>query len=153
MCVRKLRLPAFAFAAVVLAADVTWALGFRLGETKEQLGLKYDVSVVDHGTGRVTVNLTIADPGRLKPLDSVDLVIPNKETKDGAGFVDLSVALAAKEVDGKRSVSVHLAREWAERAEIQLKTSSLDGKKLGLTWYYHAIPLAGYLKGVKPKGD
>jgi len=151
MFVRKLRPPAIAFAAVVLAANVAWAMGFRLRETKEQLGLKYDVSVVDHGTGRVTVNLTIADQGRLKPLDSVDLVIPNKENKEGTGFVDLSVALASKEVDGKRSVSVHLTREWAERAEIQLRTSSLDGKQLGLTWYYHAIPLAGYLKVVKRK--
>jgi hypothetical protein len=33
-------------------------------------------------------------------------------------------------------------REFAERAEIELKTSSLDGKKQALTWYYHAIPLA-----------
>ena len=151
MFARTLRLLSIAFAAVVLAANVAWAEGFRLGKTKEQLRLKYDVSVVDHGTGRVTVNLTIADQGRLKPLTSADLVIPNNENKDGAGPVDLSVALAMKEVDGKLSVSINLTREWAERAEIQLTTSFLDGKQEELTWYFHAIPVAEYLKEVGRK--
>ena len=151
MSARALRRSSIVFAAVVLSANVAWALGFRLGETKEQLRLKYDVAVVDHGTGRVTVTLTIADAGRLTPLDSVDLVVLNKENKDGAGPVDLSVALATRDVDGRRSVSVHLTRAMAERAEIQLRTSSLDGKRLGLTWYYHAIPIAELLKDVPRK--
>jgi hypothetical protein len=140
---RTLRLSSLVLAALVLTADLAWAEGLGLGETKEQLNLKYDVSVVDHGTGRVTVNLTIADEGRLKPLDSVDLVVPSK---DGTGFVDLALSLATREVDGKRSVSVHLKRELAERAEIHLRTSSLDGKQEPLTWYYHAIPIAEYIK-------
>ena len=63
----------------VLPAGLVWAMGEQLGETKEQLKLKYDVSVKDHGTGRVTVTLTIADQGRLKPLTSVVLVIPTEE--------------------------------------------------------------------------
>jgi hypothetical protein len=148
MYVRKLCLPSIAFAAVVLATNPAWALGLRLGQTKDQLKLDYQVSAVDHGTGRVTVNLTIADAGRLKPLDSVDLVIPSK---DGTGFVDLWVALATREVDGKLVVSVHLTRELAERAEIQLRTSSLDGKKEALTWYYHVIPIAEYIKNIEHK--
>lgn len=143
MCVRKLRLPLIVFAAIVLTANLAWALGFELGETKEQLRLKYDLSVKDHGTGRITVTLTIADHGRLKPLNSVDLVVP---AKDGTNFVDLSVSLATREVDGKQMVHVHLIREMAERARIHLTTSSLDGKKDPLTWYFHAIPIAKYLK-------
>lgn len=143
MPVRGFALRSIVFAAVVLAANGAWALGFRLGETKEQLKLDYEVSVVDHGTGRVTVNLTIADPGRLKPLDSVELVVPSDA---GTGFVDLSLSLATRDVGGKRLVSVHLKKALAERAEIQITTSSLDGKKEALTWYYHAIPIAGYLK-------
>ena len=148
MYVRKLGLPSIAFAAIFLAANSAWALGRQLSETKEQLKLDYKVSAVDHGTGRVTVNVTIADAGRLKPLDSVYLVVPSK---DGTGFADLSVSLAAKEVDGKLRVSVHLARELAERAEIQLRTSSLDGKKEALTWYYHVIPIAEYIKNIERK--
>lgn len=103
MFVRKFRLPAIVFAAIILPASLAWALGERLGETKEQLKLKYDVSVKDHGTGRVTIVLTIADQGRLKPLNSVDLVIPGKgRRKNRGGYVDLSVALAIREVDGKQ---------------------------------------------------
>jgi hypothetical protein len=37
---------------------------------------------------------------------------------------------------------------WTPRKGVRrrLKTSSMDGKKEELTWYYHAIPLAKYLK-------
>jgi hypothetical protein len=132
-------LAATAFAAVALVASIAWALGEGLGETKEQLKLQYDVSLTDHGTGRMTVNLTIADQGRLKPLESVDLVIPSN---DGTGFVDLSVPLATKEVDGKLFVRVHLKKELAERAVMQLRTHRFDGKETPRTWYYHEIPLA-----------
>jgi hypothetical protein len=148
MCIQKLCLPWIALAAIVLTAEPAWALGLRLSQTKEQLKLDYKVSAVDHGTGRVTVNVTIADVGRLKPLDSVYLVVPSK---DGQGFVDLSVPLATKEVDGKLMVSVHLTRELAERAEIQLRTSNLDGKKEALTWYYHVIPIAENIKNIEHK--
>jgi hypothetical protein len=126
MNVRKFRLPSIVFAAVVLTACFAWAEGFGLGETKEQLKLKYDVSLKDHGTGRVTVIVTIVDEGKLKPLDSVDLVI---RSKDETRFVDLSLSLATRKFDGKLLARVHLKRELAERAEIQLRTSSLDGKK------------------------
>ena len=108
---RKFCLLLIVFAATVLATCLAWAEGFGLGETKEQLKLKYDVSVKDHGTGRVTANLTITDQGRLKPLDSVDLVIPSK---DGTNFVDLSLSLATRKVAGKLLVRVYLKRELAE---------------------------------------
>jgi hypothetical protein len=135
-------------AIVLLSAGLAWALGFELGETKDQLGLKYDVAVQDHGTGRVTVTLTIADDGRLKPLRSVDLVVPSD---DGAGHVDLALSLALKDSGGKRTASVHLKRALAERAEIHLVTDHLDGKQLALTWYYHVIRLADHIRRSAPK--
>jgi hypothetical protein len=160
MFVRKFRVPLILFAAIVLPAGLAWAMGEQLGQTKEQLKLKYDVSVKDHGTGRVSVTVTIADQGRLNPLNSVDLVIPTEEAykanKAGRGYsghVDLSVALATREEDGKQVVRVHLLREWAERAQIQFRTSSVDGKKEALTWYYHTIPIAEYLKNRELKKD
>jgi hypothetical protein len=84
----------------------------------------------------------------------VDLVIPGK---DGTNYVDLSVSLAPREIEGKEVVQVHLIREWAERAEIHLSTNHLDGKQEALTWYYHVIPIAEYLQGndlgkIKPPG-
>jgi hypothetical protein len=144
MNVRKTCLPLVVLAAFVLAGNLAWALGLELGETKEQLKLKYDVAVVDHGTGRVTITLTIADEGRLAPLDrGVELLIPSKE---GTGYVDLSVSLNRRKVEGKQVISVHLTKELAERAAIQLNTDTLDGKVAPLTWYYHSIPIARYLK-------
>jgi len=146
MFIRTLRLSVMAVAALVLSANIAWGLGFELGETKEQLKLKYDVSVYDHGTGRVTVKLTIADEGRLKPLRSVDLHFPSKDKyADGGYMSDLTTSLATQKEDGKLVARVHLKKEWAERAEIRLNTATLDGKQEALTWYYHRIPIAGYM--------
>jgi hypothetical protein len=134
------RSTSFVFAAVVLTAtNLAWGLGFELGETKEQLKLRYDVSWMDHHTGRVTVNVTLADEGRLGPLRSVALQIRPEE---GTGYVDLSTTLSPRESEGKRIYTVHLTRELAERAEIHLVTDHLDGKQQLRTWYYHRIPMS-----------
>jgi hypothetical protein len=114
------------------------------------LGLDYELSVYDHNTGRVTANLTIADQGRLKPLQSVQLVVPSAE---GTGYVDLSVALQTWEEDGKLRARVHCLKALADRAEIQLRTSHLDGKQEMLTWYYHVIPIAEHLKDEAQSGQ
>jgi len=149
MCGKQICLAVMAVGAVALGANRAWGLGFELSETKEGLKLQYEVTATDHGTGRVTVNLTIADEGRLKPLDrGVALVIPSK---DGKGYVDLSVSLERNMVDGKQYVSVHLLKDLAERAEIQLRTETLDGKQEPLTWYYHVIRIADVLKDSEPK--
>ncbi len=151
MFVRKFRFLSLVFSIIVLSASVTWALGFGLGETKEQLKLKYEIKVLDHGNDCVTVSLIITDEGRLNPLNSVDLVIPNKESKDGSGSPDLSLSLAIRKVDGKQVVRAHLKKELAERAEIQLRTSGLDGKQEPQTWYYHTIPIAEHIKNKQEK--
>jgi hypothetical protein len=125
----------------------TWSMGVILGQTKEQLKLKYEVSVYDHGTGRVTVTIALADEGRLKPVRSVDLKFPSKDTfQDGVHMVDLSLSLATTKKDGKLVASVHLKKEWAEQAQLWLSTSYLDGKTLALTSYHHVIPIAKYMK-------
>lgn len=114
--------------------------------------MKYDVSVVDHGTGRVTIMLTLADEGSLKPLDSVDLVIPGqKKEKDGSSWMDLVVSIDMRSQDGKRVGRVHLRKEWAERAEFWLMTWHQDGTKL-VEGQYHRIPLASYMKSGEKKG-
>jgi hypothetical protein len=153
MFLRKHCLRAFVIATIVLAASFAWALGHELGETKEQLRLKYDVSVYDHGTGRVTVTFTLEDEGRLKPLSSVDLHFPSKDQHAGGGHMsDLTVSLAmSKADDGKQTARIHLKKEFAEQAELQLKTWHLDGHHSPRTWYYHNIPIAKYMKAEGPK--
>lgn len=127
-----------AFVACVLAANGVWALGFELAESKDELKLKYEVKVSDHETGRVTAELILSDEGRLGALTAIDLYIPDAK---GSGYADLSISLAVRKVDGKQVVTVHLLKDLAERASIQLKTSTLDGKQEPRTWYYHSIPL------------
>ena len=162
----------FRFCAVMLAAgaafvcmsDLVLGIGFILGETKEELKLKYDVTVQDHGTGRITAVLTLEDEGRLKPLDEVQLVIPGQEKNaNGGHWMDLVVSIdMVKSEDGKRVGRVHIRRELAERAEIQLNTHTMDGKLDPLTRLHHVIPLAKYMPaaaapaakpaGAAPKG-
>jgi hypothetical protein len=143
MSVKTYCLQSLLLVASVLAANSAWALGHGLGQTKEELKLDYEVVVKDHGTGRVSIELTIADLGRLGPLNSIQLVIPSK---DGTGHVDLSLSLATSDTDGKLVARAHLIRGLAERAQIQLRTSALDGKQELLTWYYHTIPIAKHFK-------
>ena len=156
MTTRTLRRTALLVVAVIVAgiAGRAWGLDFGLSETKEELKLKYDIAVEEHSfdgasTGRVTVVLTLADEGRLKPLDGVELGIPGLEkNKDGSNWMDLVVWIdMRKSDDGKRVGRVHLRKDLAERAVIRLNTRTLDGKTMNLTGgMYHAIPIAKYLK-------
>lgn len=136
---------------LVLPSTLALALGFQLGESKQQLELKYDVSVYDHDSGRVTIEFTLEDEGRLKPINSIDFHIPSAEKHDGGGFKsDLTVSMATSKEGEKRVARIHIRKDWASRAEIHLKTNYLDGKQEPLTWYYHAIPLKSLVARAKP---
>lgn len=140
MAASQLRLVSLVFAAVaIFASNSAWGIGFELGETKEQLKLKYDVSWIDHHTGSVTIHLTLSDEGRLGPLRSVELFVSSEKEP---GRYDLSARLGPREEDGKKVFTVQLTRELAERAAIHLVTDRMDGKSLPMTWYYHRIPVA-----------
>jgi hypothetical protein len=148
MWMRMLRSSLVLIVAVAFTGGVARGIGFVMSQTKEELKLKYDVAVQDHGTGRVTVVLTLADEGRLAPLDEVQLVIPGRQTeKDGSHWMDLVVSIdMRKAADGTRVGRVHLLKEWAERAEIQLNTHAMDGKVDVTTRLHHVIPVAKYMK-------
>ena len=142
----------FSFVAVLaIPASTALAIGFELGASKEDLRLSYEVTVYDHDTGRVTVTFRLEDDGRLKPLSSIDLSIPSKEKHTGGGYKsDLSISMAVRQEDNKQVARVHIRKDWAERAEIRLKTGHLDGKQAVATWYYHAIPLKEIVARAKP---
>jgi acylphosphatase len=139
-------------AAVVWVSGRVLGIGFILSETKEELKLKYDVLVEDHGTGRVTAVLTLADEGRLKPLDEVELAIPAQEKNaDGSYGMDLVVSIGMTEIDGgKRVGRVHIRKDLAERAEIRLNTHTLDGKLDPRTRLHYIIRLAKYMPPAGP---
>lgn len=150
MLMRTLRWSALLLATVafVWTAGRAWGMGFYLGETKEELKLKYDVVVHNHGDERVTVEFTLADEGRLKPLDEVQFLILAKEPDKGGGYgADLLFSiLMHKGEGGKRVGRVQILKGLAERAEIVLNTHTLDGKKDALTRLHHGIPVRKYLK-------
>jgi hypothetical protein len=126
-----------------LAGNSAFAIGFVLSESREQLKLNYKVEVTDHGTDRVTIVFTLADEGRLAPLEAIRMVIP-AETKnsDGSYWIDLTVSVEMRpQPDGTRIGRIHLRRDWAARGEIQLDTHTLDGKLDPLTRLHHVIPL------------
>src|SRR5690242_5509941 len=137
-----------ALAALGLAANRTMGMSEILGQSKEQLKLKYDVSVRDLGNGRVTVTFTIADEGRLKPLNSIDLQIPGRDKNpDGSTSPDVALSLATTTIAegaqaGAKVARFELTKELAGRAEIWLMTRHLDGKQEPLTGYIHPIPIA-----------
>lgn len=149
------RLSAVLFVTVLAfwATGEVWGIGFILGATKDELKLKYDLEVQDHGTGRVTIVFTLADEGRLTPLDAVLLVIPEEgKQADGSKSVDLSVSIDMSETDnGKRIGRIHILKSLAERAEISLDTHKLDGKVEPLTHYHHRIRISEYLKNTASK--
>jgi hypothetical protein len=135
-------------AAVLAATDRADAIGFVLGESKEELKLDYDLSVTDHGTGRVTLVFTLADEGRLAPLDEVQLAIPAEDkNEDGGHRMDLVVSIDMLKTEGGKWVGrVHLRKEWAERATIRLNTHTLDGKVDPETRLHYVIPVAEHMR-------
>ena len=153
-----MRLRTARYAAVVLvgvavlgSAGRALGIGFILGQTKDELRLKYDLAVSEVDLPErgilVTVVLTIADEGRLAPLDEVQLVVPEKKKDRPGGYgSDLVVSIDMRKTqDGKRVGRVQFLRELAERAELQLNTYTLDGKTDPSTRLHHVIPIAKHL--------
>ncbi len=101
-------------------------------------------------TGRVTVVFTLADEGRLKPLDEVQLLVPGQDRNQDRGhWMDLVVSIDMTNIEGgKRMTRVHILKELAQRAEIRVNTHTMGGKQDPLTQLHHAIPLAKYSKNV-----
>ena len=148
-CTQSFHLPALALLAVLLSTSIALGLGVEIGQSKDELGLKYELAATVHDSTRVTVQLTITDQGKLKPLDSVSLDIPSS---DKSGYFDLAVAMATTNIDGNLVATAHLSRELADRAEIRLKThSSPDGgPRSDRSWYYFSIPVKDAIRAAQP---
>ena len=143
MLVWKACVTVFVFGVVAAMANLVFALDVPLSETKDQLQLKYAVTAEDIGNGRVDFALLVSDEGRLKPLDSIDLVISSGSRCGGGN--ELSLSLATVTHEGRISTHVVLSKELAARAEFRLRNFSLNVHKEPYKFYYHSIPLAPYL--------
>ncbi len=134
---------------LVLTSDPSWAIREKLGPSKDEWGLKYDVAVHDADDDKVTVVFTLADEGRLKPFYSLDVIAWSKPASPRAGRTyDLNVPIKLKPTqDGKRTGEVQIRKEFVDRATIRIITLTVDGKRQSASGgVFYDIPLAKYLK-------
>ncbi len=105
----NIRLPRLATTILMVAVSFTdagrcWAVYNLLGPSKDEWGLKYDVQVGDAGGGTLSVKLTLADEGRLKPIATIELIAFSKETDSQGGHsYDVKAPFVLKPTrDGRR---------------------------------------------------
>ncbi len=133
-------------AAIALMCERSWAIYNKLGPSKDEWGLKYDVTVQDAGSDTLTVVFTLADEGRLKPIHSIELVAFSRQTdSQGGRSYDVKEPVKFKPTeDGRRVGQVQIRKAFADRAKFRILTLTIDGKRQPSGSYYD-IPLAKYL--------
>ena len=122
----------------LLTCDRSFAIYYGLGASKDDWGMKYDVQVNEAGRDEVSVVFTVADQGRLKPFDLIELIAFNKETDDQGGHsYDVKAPIVLKATkDGRLAGQVQMRKEFLDRAQIRILTRTFDGKpQSGLSYY------------------
>jgi hypothetical protein len=134
-------------AAIVVMSGRCWAIRNGLDPSKDEWGLKYDVTVSDADGDKLTVVFTLADEGRLKPFYSIDLVAFSKQTDNQGGrSYDVMVPIELKTTtDGKRTGQVQIRKEFADRAKIRIITLMVDGKRQPSGGAFYDIPIGKHL--------
>ena len=135
--------------AVVLMTSRSWAHWYALGPTKDAWGLKYDGEVDATKGDKLIVRFTIADQGRLKPIDSVFVMAFSNPNRTGTNLVKEPIKMKPTE-DGKLTGEVEVRKEYADRAVIRIFTLTVDGRSqmagpMAGAKYYD-IPLKKFLK-------
>jgi hypothetical protein len=140
-------------AAVSLVPGRSWAIYDALGPSKDDWGMKYDVTLNEADGNKLTVEFTLADEGRLKPFYSVQVVAFSKQTdSQGGRSYDVKAPIELKTTeDGKRVGQVQIRKEFADRAMIRILTLTVDGKRRSFAAYYD-IPLKKYLNKAPAAG-
>jgi len=136
-----------AVVALALMAERAYAIYYSLGPSKDEWGLKYDVAVEDAGGDMVTVKITLADEGRLKPVHSVSLSVLDKQnsTKNSQRYTVVGKLELKTTPDGKRVGEIKLRKDLVELGNLQVLTQRVDGKFQSRGAAYYDIPLAKHL--------
>jgi hypothetical protein len=136
-------------AAMVLMSGLSWAMFYGLGPSKDEWKLKYDVEVDAASGDTLTVDFTLADEGRLKPIYSITLIAFSKQTdSQGGRSYDVKAPIQLKATtDGKRAGQAQIRKEFADRAIIRILTQTVDGRPQQFAAYYD-IPLRKFLNKV-----
>jgi len=132
-------------AAMALLPGLCWAVYYQLGPSKDEWGLKYEVTVSDADVDKTTVVFTLADEGRLKPFYSIEVVAFSKPNSQGARSYDVKAPIELKPTkDGKRIGQVQIRKNFADHAKIRILTLTVNGQRQKSANYYD-IPLQKYL--------
>lgn len=134
-------------ASVLLTAAPSLAVFFPLGPSKDEWGLKYDVTLTSVDDKTVNVAFTLADEGRLKSIYSATVVAFSLRTDSSGGRAyDVKAKIEFKPTaDGKRAGQVQIGKEFVERAMIRILTLNVDGKRQTAGAAYYDIPLKTFL--------
>ncbi len=135
-------------AVLALVSERAWAIYYSLPASKDEWGLKYDVTVEDAGPGMVTVRFTLLDEGRLKPVHSVSLSVHDKKnsTPQAQRYRVVGRLEFKTTPDGKRVGEIQLPKDQVDLGNLQVLTQRVDGKFQSKGAAYYDIPLAKHLK-------
>jgi hypothetical protein len=133
-------------AAVALMSGRSWAIYYGLGPSKDEWNLKYDVEVNATSDDMLTVEFTLADEGRLKPIYSIEVIAFSTQTdsQGGRAYVVKAPFELKATSDGKRAGQVQIKKEFVDRAVIRILTQTVDGQRQPSGGAYYSIPLSKY---------
>jgi hypothetical protein len=134
--------------AMALMSSRCWAIFTGLDPSDDDWGVKYDVAVKQAGQDNLSVVLTLADEGRLKPFWKLELISMSKPPVDkGSVMYDMRSSFDLKPTaDGRRAAQVLIRKEFADTAMIRIITLNVDGRRLTQHAAYYDIPLNKFLK-------
>jgi hypothetical protein len=137
----------FVAVAVVLMCGHGWAVYYELGPSKDDWGLKYDGNVTLTKEGKVNIQFTLADQGRLKPIHSVHVFALSRPSRDGSRTYLLKQHMPlTPSADGKQSGEVQIEKSLADLAVVRIFSYTVDGQPQRLGVRYYDLPLRKFIK-------
>jgi hypothetical protein len=133
--------------AVVLMCTAGWAVYYELGASNDEWGLKYDGAVTATRDGKLNVQFTLADPGRLKPIHSVHVFAMSPPDRDGSRAYLLKQGIPlTPTADGKQSGQVQIDKSLGGLSVVRIFTFTVDGQPQRGGARYYDIPLRKLIK-------
>lgn len=134
---------------VALMAGTSWAIFDQLEPSADDYKLKFEVQVTPAAGNKLTVDFTLIDDGRMKPLHSVTVVaFSNPNSSGSRSYLVKEVIALAPTSDGNRAGKVQIPSEFAERASIRFLAKRVDGRPRtgGASAAYYDVPLKKFMK-------
>ena len=130
-------------AATALMSGRCWATFYGLESSKDDWGVKYDVTVTQADKDNLNVVFTLADEGRLKPFWKLELISMSKPADNqGTRIYDMRSSFELKTTaDGRRAGQVQIRKEFADSAMIRILTLTVDCQRQTRGSEYYYIPL------------